>query len=64
MPYTFLGIFSAKTVLADLYLAPAVLLGVWIGVKAHTRIPDKVFFTLAYVLLTCTGTKLIWDALT
>ena len=64
VPYTFLGIFTAKTFVADLMLAPAVVLGVWIGVKAHTRIPEKVFFTLAYVLLTCTGTKLIWDALT
>lgn len=64
VPYSFLGIFTLQTILADLYLAPAALIGAWLGVRAHHRIPDWAFFALAYVLLSCTGAKLIWDALT
>lgn len=63
VPYTALGIFSKQTFLADLYLAPFALIGVWIGVKAHYLIPEKAFFRLTYVLLTLTGSKLIWDSL-
>lgn len=63
VPYSFLGIFSKQTLIADLYLAPFALMGVWIGVKAHYMIPEKAFFRLTYVLLTLTGSKLIWDSL-
>ncbi|MDG2339645.1 MAG: sulfite exporter TauE/SafE family protein [Paracoccaceae bacterium] len=63
VPYTFLGIFSKQTLIADLYLAPFALIGVWMGIKAHYLIPEKAFFRLTYVLLTITGSKLIWDAL-
>jgi uncharacterized protein len=64
VPYAFLGIFTAQTLLADLLLAPVALLGAWLGVKAHYIVPDRAFFALTYVLLTLTGAKLIWDALT
>jgi uncharacterized membrane protein YfcA len=64
IPYAFLGIFTFETFRADLYLAPLALLGVWIGVKAHHMIPEYLFFRVTYFCLACTGTKLIWDALT
>lgn len=63
IPYGFLGIFTAQTLLIDLLLAPFALLGAWLGVAAHRRVPDHVFFALTYILLTVTGAKLIWDAL-
>lgn len=63
IPYSFLGIFTWQTFLADLYLAPAALIGAWVGVRAHFLIPERAFFALTYVLLSCTGVKLIWDAL-
>lgn len=63
VPYTFLGIFSADTLLAGVYLSPFALLGVWLGVKAHHVIPERAFFKLTYVLLMITGCKLIWDSL-
>ncbi|MEL6566441.1 MAG: sulfite exporter TauE/SafE family protein [Pseudomonadota bacterium] len=63
-PYAFLGLFTAQTALANLVLAPFALLGAWIGVKAHYMMPERAFFLLTYVLLTVTGTKLIWDGLT
>lgn len=64
VPYSFMGIFTFQTLLADLFLAPAALIGAWLGVRAHFLISERAFFALTYVLLTCTGTKLIWDALT
>jgi uncharacterized protein len=64
VPYAFLGIFTAQTFLANVYLAPVAILGAWLGVKAHYLVPERAFFALTYVLLTVTGIKLIWDALT
>lgn len=64
VPYAFLGIFTAQTLWADLLLAPFAILGAWLGVKAHHMVPERAFFSLTYVLLTLTGVKLIWDALT
>jgi hypothetical protein len=64
VPYAFLGIFTAETLWANVLLAPAALLGAWLGVKAHRIVPERIFFAITYVLLAMTGTKLIWDALT
>jgi len=64
VPYAFLGIFTAETLLADLILAPVAVLGAWLGVKAHHMVPERVFFAITYVALVLTGTKLIWDGLT
>ncbi|WP_420862692.1 sulfite exporter TauE/SafE family protein [Algirhabdus cladophorae] len=64
VPYAFLGIFTYETLLADLYLAPFALIGAWIGVWAHRIVPERLFFALTYTMLTLTGSKLIWDALT
>ena len=63
IPYGFLGIFTLETLLLDLWLAPFALFGTWLGVKAHFAIPERAFFALTYVLLTVTGTKLVWDGL-
>ncbi|KPP87440.1 MAG: putative permease [Rhodobacteraceae bacterium HLUCCO07] len=62
-PYGFLGIFTAETLWAGLWLAPFALFGTWLGVRAHFAIPERVFFALTYVLLTVTGAKLVWDGL-
>ncbi|MEO9824649.1 MAG: sulfite exporter TauE/SafE family protein [Paracoccaceae bacterium] len=64
VPYTFLGIFTGPSLLAGLYLAPAALLGTWLGVRAHTAIPEKAYFVVTYALLTAAGLKLIFDAVT
>ena len=50
--------------IAGLYLAPATLFGAWLGVWAHSVIPERLFFIVTYVLLSATGAKLIFDALT
>ena len=64
VPYATLGMFTLDTLKVDLVLAPFALLGAWLGVKAHHRISERSFFAITYVLLTLTGSKLIWDALT
>lgn len=64
VPYAFLGIFTAQTLLADLFLAPVAIIGALLGVKAHHWVPERMFFGLTYVLLLVTGVKLIWDGLT
>lgn len=63
VPYGFLGIFTAETLIANAALAPFAVLGAWLGVKAHFLVPERAFFGLTYVLLTLTGAKLVWDAL-
>lgn len=60
IPYAALGLFSWETVKIDLIMAPFALLGVWIGVRAHHWMSEKVFFTVTYILLVCTGLRLIW----
>ncbi len=64
VPYVLLGIFTAQTLLADLFLVPFAFLGVWLGVWAHRHVSERAFFSLVYVFLTIAGSKLIWDALT
>jgi|SRR6056297_1397658 len=64
VPYAFLGIFTVETLLIDLVLAPVAILGAWLGVRAHRMVSERLFFAVTYVLLTLTGGKLIWDALT
>ncbi|MHC0054797.1 sulfite exporter TauE/SafE family protein [Actibacterium sp. D379-3] len=63
IPYASLGIFTPATLKADLLLAPFAFLGAWLGVKAHRVVPERLFFAITYVMLTLTGSKLIWDAL-
>jgi uncharacterized membrane protein YfcA len=64
IPYAALGFFTSETILANLLLAPAALIGTWLGVRAHAVVPERVFFAITYILLIGTGSKLIWDALT
>ncbi|MEM6727534.1 MAG: sulfite exporter TauE/SafE family protein, partial [Pseudomonadota bacterium] len=64
VPYAALGAFTRDTWTGVLFLAPVAFLGTWIGVKAHRMIPERLFFTVTYILLVATGLRLIYDALT
>jgi uncharacterized membrane protein YfcA len=64
VPYAFLGIFTVESLTADLVLAPFALAGAWLGVLAHRLVPERLFFAITYTLLTITGAKLVWDAVT
>lgn len=62
--YLAMGLMLPQLWLAILTLVPVGLLGVALGVWAHKVVPEKLFFQVTYVLLTATGVKLIFDALT
>jgi len=64
VPYAILGMFTLETLKINVALAPFALVGAWLGVKAHNLVSERVFFAITYVLLSVTGAKLIWDALT
>ncbi|TCL08540.1 hypothetical protein BXY66_0577 [Shimia isoporae] len=64
VPYAFLGAFTMQTLWANVMLTPFALLGAYVGVKAHYAIPERAFFGVTYVLLTITGIKLVFDAVT
>lgn len=62
--YLGLGLFSTETLVANLLLAPFAVAGVFLGVWAHRRVPERAFFAATYILLVLAGLKLIWDGLT
>jgi uncharacterized membrane protein YfcA len=62
--YATLGIFTAESLIANLWLAPVAVAGIWLGVWLHRIVPERLFFGATYVFLVCAGAKLIWDALT
>ena len=64
VPYAALGFFTAETLVLNLWLAPVAVLGALAGVRAHHAVSERLFFGITYTLLTITGSKLIWDALT
>lgn len=61
IPYSLLGQFNTDNLFTSLWLLPIAALGIWLGVFLHSRVPDKLFFRLAYALLFLTGAKLIYD---
>jgi hypothetical protein len=63
-PYALLGIFTQESLIANLWLAPVAMAGVWMGVWLHNIVPERLFFGATYVFLLGAGTKLIFDALT
>ncbi len=63
-PYSAVGIINKDTLLADLFLIPVAFLGTRLGVVAHRWLSERAFFAITYVLLTLTGSKLIFDAVT
>ncbi len=61
VPYMLLGQFSTGNLLTSLFLAPLAPLGVWLGVKLHSRVNEKLFYNLCYIFLFITGLKLLYD---
>ncbi|MFN6977486.1 MAG: sulfite exporter TauE/SafE family protein [Gemmobacter sp.] len=58
-----LGLFTPEVLVKAALLAPVAVIGTWIGVRAHFRVSERLFFGIAYALLTLTGAKLVWDGL-
>jgi len=62
--YSWLGILTWQTLLADIYLVPAALLGTGLGIYAHRIVPERVYFAIVYTALLLAGSKLLYDGLT
>ncbi|MEY3573240.1 MAG: sulfite exporter TauE/SafE family protein [Burkholderiaceae bacterium] len=63
VPYYFLGQLNVSNLGAALLFAPLAPLGIWLGVWLHKRVSERMFYQVSYLLLFCTGLKLIWDGL-
>ena len=61
IPYSFLGQFSSENLAASLILLPLAPLGIWIGVKLHSRVNETWFYRVIYFFLMITGVKLLVD---
>jgi uncharacterized membrane protein YfcA len=61
--YIQIGMLNRSLAAPILILAPIAVAGVFLGVWAHRRVSDDIFFRLTYTLLAITGAKLVWDAL-
>jgi len=64
IPYALLGQLNGENLLTSLILAPLVPLGVWLGIKLHDRVNEKLFYNLAYFFLLATGAKLLYEGIT
>ena len=64
IPYALLGQLNVDNLLTSLILAPLVPLGVWLGIKLHDRVNEKLFYNLAYFFLLATGVKLLYEGIT
>lgn len=63
VPYGLLGQLSANNLGTALILSPLAPLGIWLGVRFHKLLSERLFYTLCFVFLSLTGVKLIWDGL-
>lgn len=62
--YIAMGLFGGSTAAAVVFLAPVAILGTMLGVWAHRFVPERAFFTVLYLLLAVSGSRLIWVGLT
>lgn len=61
VPYAWLGQFDTTNLTTSLLLLPLALVGMKLGIWLHHRVPDELFYRLAYSLLMITGIKLLYD---
>lgn len=63
-PYWAVGLFDDGQLRTALWLAPVAIGGMLLGVWAHDKVPQHLYFGLIRVMLAITGTKLVWDGAT
>jgi len=61
VPYGMLGQLNANNLTASLLFAPLAPVGIWLGVWLHSRISERSFYGISYMLLFASGAKLVWD---
>lgn len=60
-PFLAIGVLDGASLWRSLALAPFAVIGVLIGVWAHKRVPQDLFFRVMTIALLITGVKLVWD---
>lgn len=63
VPYFFLGVLSVQNLLTSLVLLPLAPIGVRMGIWLQSRMSDRVFYRIIYVLLAATGLQLVYEGL-
>ncbi len=61
IPYALLGQLSLSNMTTSLVLSPLAPVGVWMGIRLHAMVNERVFYPLAYTFLLITGIKLLYD---
>jgi uncharacterized membrane protein YfcA len=61
IPYAFLGQLNMDNLGLSGLLAPFAILGIFLGVKLHHRVNERLFYNLCYFFLFATGIKLLFD---
>jgi len=64
IPYAYLGQLNTGNLSTSLLLSPVAPLGVWLGIKLHRKVNEKLFYNLCYIFLFFTGIKLLLDGFT
>ena len=62
-PFVAIGVLDGQSLGRSLALAPFAIIGVLIGVWAHKRVPQVLFFRVMTGALLVTGAKLVWDGI-
>lgn len=63
-PYAALDLLAWPNFSVSLALAPLAPLAILLGVWAHKRVSEALYYRVIYVLLTLIGAKLMWDGIT
>jgi uncharacterized protein len=63
LPYAWLGLLDTTNLATSAVLLPLGPLSVWLGIWATKRIASRAFYAVAYVGMSATGLKLLWDGL-
>lgn len=63
IPYGMLGQLDGRNLATALVFLPLAPIGIWAGVWLHRRIPEALFYQIAYVFLFLTGSKLVYDGI-
>lgn len=61
IPYGWLGLLDGRNLTTSVVLMPLAPIGILLGVWMIRRLPQNVFYQLAYALLMLVGARLLWD---
>lgn len=61
IPYFMLGLFTPVNLELSAVFAPLAFVAMWLGIWAHKRINDNLFYRLILIFLAGAGGKLVWD---